>query len=454
MTYYIDSVLGNDENDGQSRQSAFKTVDRINSLVLSGGDRVLFKSGCNYPGNLKPMRNRDGVTIEITGYGAGEKPCIVSCSGEAIDLCDFDNVEISGLRLTNREGIRGIFIRNQSGGELKHIHIKQCDIENINVSHEEFAYESGGIICGSFSDIPGWFDDLLLEDNRIFDVCKTGILLTGFWGNRPHKRWGRNEYISDSENWWPSTGVKIRGNYIDETGGDGIVLIGTAGALIEWNTVYNVMTRPKYPSANAGIWPQSSNDCLIQYNEVGYSHKPEGYNDAQGFDVDIACRNTVIRYNYSHDNEGGFLLLCDDSASPETDGFTGTVVHDNLSVNDGKVKGELIALVGPVRGAVIKNNILYSTGSVDRIVEIWTSDGSNQAKDILFKDNTFICNGKSNRHNLANGENIRFECNKYWGTHKVPPAEDKTGRTQDPCLIKPGSTGKGMQVMSDYEPKG
>lgn len=454
MTYFIDSVTGSDQNDGRSRQTAFRSIDKVNALTLQGGDAVLFKAGCTFEGNLHPKRIRDGGVIRFGRYGVGEKPLIAAPGGEAFDLCDFDYVEVRDLALTNPNGIRGLFIRNQTaGGALRHIHVTNCTIHHVNENREAYAYESGGIICASFSDEPGWFEDLLLEDNEIRSVCRSGILMTGFWANRPTKLWGKNEYKSDTENWWPSKEVVVRGNYIDETGGDGIVIIGTVGALLEWNTVYHVMTRPVPPCANAGIWPQSSNGCVMQYNEVGYCNKPEGCNDAQGFDVDLSCRDTLIQYNYSHDNGGGFLLLCELGDTTDAHGFRGTVVRNNLSVNDGGVKGELIAMVGPVRGVLIENNTLYSTGAAERIVEVWTEDGRNQAKDVVLRNNVFVSNGRDNRFNLCSGENFVFQNNLYWGTHRTPPAQESQPLVEDPQFVQGGRTGDGRQVIAAYVPQ-
>ena len=62
--------------------------------------------------------------------------------------------------------------------------------------------------------------------------------------------------------------------------------------------------------AAAGIWPWSCDNTTIQFNEV-YGHKAPW--DAQGFDADYNCNNTIIQYNYSHDNYGGLVLVCNNA---------------------------------------------------------------------------------------------------------------------------------------------
>ncbi len=452
MIYYVDSVYGNDNADGLTRQSAFKTVTRVNQLRLHGGDTVLFKAGCDHFGNLHPVRSRGDGTVRFGRYGIGDAPRIIGDGGITFELIDFDDVEVTNLCFTNPKGYQGIGIQNISGGALCHIHICDCIINHINDDRETYRYESGGIICASFSqEKPGWFEDLLIEDNDIQDVARTGILLTGFWANRPTKLWGLNEYVSDTENWWPSKQVVVRSNYINRTGGDGIVLIGTVDALIEWNTVYNVMTRPVPHCANAGIWPQSSNNCLIQYNEVAYCHKPENCDDAQGIDVDLSCRNTLIQYNYTHDNEGGALLLCELSETDDKDNFTGTVYRNNLSINDGNVKGELIAMVGPVRGVKIINNTFCSSGNVSRIVEVFHPN-SKAAKDVEISRNIFVSNGNDNQFHLDDAKDFVFKDNLYWGACRNVPEGHFSPHVEDPSFNLSEIYGDGMNTIVNYIP--
>ena len=72
--------------------------------------------------------------------------------------------------------------------------------------------------------------------------------------------------------------------------------------------------------------------------------------------MDYNCDNAIVQYNYSHDNEGGFLLLME-SANYVT-------VRYNISVNDG-VKGTAQGLLDIRAGNVsIYNNTFYSDAEV------------------------------------------------------------------------------------------
>ena len=433
MIYYLDSIGGSDDNDGLSRQTAFRTLEKLNALTLQGGDRVLFKAGCQFPGVLSPKREPGNGVIVLGRYGTGEAPLIAGEGEVAVDLQDIGFVEVRGLAVTAPNGAYGIRICNTAGGETEHVHIVGCHIYDVYGAHERFSICTGGIVITTGRENPAWYRDLLIEDNHIHDVCRTGVILHTYWSNRPWKTWAENDYVSDTENWWPSYEVVFRGNLIERPAGDAMVLIGAVRPLMEWNTAYHVMNDPKPPCANAGIWPQSTEGCVVQYNEVGYAHKPEGCDDAQGFDVDLSCRDTIVQYNYSHDNEGGFLLLCELGGTAEY-GYRGTVVRNNLSVNDGNTKGELISLVGPVRGATVENNTICSSGNVERIVEVWTKDGTDQAKDVVFRNNLFVSNGKGCAFNVANGEDFRWEGNLYAGRCCTPPEGENHPLVADPLL--------------------
>ncbi|MBR5307489.1 MAG: S-layer homology domain-containing protein [Clostridia bacterium] len=67
--YYVDSVNGNDSNDGKSPEKAWKTIAKVNSTKFKMGDGIFFKRGDIY---RTRMTAQTGVTY--SAYGEGEKP--------------------------------------------------------------------------------------------------------------------------------------------------------------------------------------------------------------------------------------------------------------------------------------------------------------------------------------------------------------------------------------------
>ena len=67
--YYISSVHGNDENDGRSERTPWKSCGMLKTAPLTAGDAVLFECGSLF---RESMGIVSGVTY--SAYGMGEKP--------------------------------------------------------------------------------------------------------------------------------------------------------------------------------------------------------------------------------------------------------------------------------------------------------------------------------------------------------------------------------------------
>ena len=139
MNYYIDSRYGNDANDGLSRQTAFRSVEKMSEIMLNGGDTVLLKAGTEYVGSLHLKRNRDGGIIKIDRYGVGEKPIINGIGKSPVLLENFDYVEIESLDdgvvyISTGKGsgkdreVKDVFAYNLDFGTITHI----ADISKLN----------------------------------------------------------------------------------------------------------------------------------------------------------------------------------------------------------------------------------------------------------------------------------------------------------------------------------
>ncbi|MHC5116962.1 MAG: right-handed parallel beta-helix repeat-containing protein [Planctomycetota bacterium] len=194
---------------------------------------MLFKADTSYTGQLKPKGSgADGNPIIIDMYGTGAKPRIDG-EGDVYRTLLLENVEyyeVSNLEITNtgstagvsgRMGVR-VWANSPSLPIAHHIHLKNLYVHDVNGSLIKDGRGVGiNIWCsGSTSR----FDDLLIEDCHLVRTDRDGI---GFWSN----------YYDPTSNWNPSTNVVVRGNRLEDIGGDGIVVIGCEGALVEYNTL-------------------------------------------------------------------------------------------------------------------------------------------------------------------------------------------------------------------------
>lgn len=75
-TYYVSSSTGNDNNDGLTPQTAWATIQKVNSTGIQSGDSVLFKCGDTFYGSIQ-FPNFTSPTI-LGSYGVGNKPKITT----------------------------------------------------------------------------------------------------------------------------------------------------------------------------------------------------------------------------------------------------------------------------------------------------------------------------------------------------------------------------------------
>ncbi|HEY9704115.1 MAG TPA: right-handed parallel beta-helix repeat-containing protein, partial [Allocoleopsis sp.] len=149
--------------------------------------------------------------------------------------------------------------------------------------------------------------------------------------------------------------------------GSGIIISDVDGGLIERCVAYhNGWLCNSLQGGPVGIWAWDSNNITIQYNE-SYNNKTNGKKDGGGFDLDGGMKNSVMQYNYSHDNDGhGYLL----AQFPYARKSYNNVVRFNISQNDGrKNRTGGIYFWGDFRNTEVYNNTVYMDAppSVDSI---------------------------------------------------------------------------------------
>ena len=446
--FYVDSVAGDDTRSGISPDSAWKSLSKVNGTVFSPGDKILFKAGSTWEGQLWPKGSgRDGFPITIDKYGDGPKP-IIHCEGEAEDAVLLKNQEyweIQNLEITNTGAgeakRRGVHVASIDYGDMRHIYLRSLTIHDVNGIDSDKV--NGGIHYTSHGDArPSRFVDLRIENNHIYRVDRNGI-----FGWSSH--WVRAK-------WHPSLGVVIRNNRLDDIGGDGIVAVATNGALVEHNVVSRANQRSE--GYNVAIWAWSADNTVIQYNEA---YLTKGERDGEGFDSDWNSQNTIIQYNYSHDNEGGFLLICNEGGhTPASSiGNIGTIVRYNISQND---HNRGINIAGPVKNTIIYNNTIY-VGKGEKVDLVLHSDWHGWADNTAFYNNIFYVDGagkfgyglsrKDNGHydtapGFGRSTNNLFDSNVYFGIGQRP--EDRNGLIADPLLLGAGTAGIGRKTASVY----
>lgn len=405
--YYVDSMSGNDEYDGITEETAWRSLERVNAAEFQPGDKLLLKADGIWNGQLRPLGSgAEGNPIVIDMYGTGNKPIIngngttspdvdgqATVSG-AVMLVDQSYWEINNIEVTNfsdtvQSSRAGIFAR--SSGETKHVYVRNTYVHDVN-SDPDGKKVTGGII------FDGEFHDVLAENNHVKDVAIEGI---------------RNANSTNKT----STDVVFRNNYVEEVLGDGIVLAAMkSGGIVERNVVKNFVNTDVGNRNYAGIWVYASDNTLFQYNEA-FGGK-YGYNDGEAYDIDLYCNNTTFQYNYSHNNRGGFALFMN--------GSTNSVFRYNISVNDGQ--DTEIFYYGPTTQndapEIYNNTIITGASSRTKIFNSWSASTT-----MKFYNNL-----------IYGGQNVQFAnypVNGDFANNSVYPAAilDANGPTEHPGVI-------------------
>jgi len=446
-SYHVDSESGRDANDGLSPASAWRTLPKVNTTTFGPGDRILFKAGTKYTGQLALRGSGSaGNPIVVGIYGGTARP-LIEAEGkfpEALLLKNKEYWEVNGLELTNlgptEEPFRyGVRLVAWDYGIVHHIHLRDLYVHDVNGSLKKSRGEGQGIVWENGGDAKlSRFNDLLIENCRLLRTDRNGIC-------------GFTSYDANRKIWFPSLHVVIRNNLLEDIAGDAIKPWGCDGTLVEHNTVRG--GRQRCQDYAAGIWPWNSDNTLIQFNEVSGM---KGTKDGQAFDSDGFCHNTIFQYNYSHDNDGGFMLLC----GIENEN---TIIRYNISQND---RTRLFHFYDLIRGTRIYNNVFFVGEGIDVHLFEWTPGGAGWATDTLIANNIFYIHGIGRNHyglrkktpddgvwisqpGFGGATKVTFENNVvFGGTADVP--EEWKRLAMDPMLVAPGSGKEGFGSVDGY----
>ncbi|MEK5032288.1 S-layer homology domain-containing protein [Paenibacillus sp. FSL R7-0302] len=450
--YYVDALTGSDSNDGRTPETAWKTFSVVNQTTFEAGDRILLKKGGIWNEQLYPKGSgTDEKLITIGAYGTGSKPVINGggMAGGAVYLRNASNWMIRDLEVTNYASERGtvyregIMVENANGGILRNIHIKDNYVHDVSSS---FRYptvsgaEGGPHAFGGISVYVGGttgtdkFDGVWIEGNTVERIGRTGIVV---WD----QRFNGTDYAT--------VNVTIRGNYVKQADSDGILTFGVNGGLIEHNIAEeggNYSEEGEF-NGSAAIWPTRGRNNVVQFNESFNTNKPEG--DGQGFNLDIDTIDSVVQYNYSHGNKGGFMLFVDARLTPGVlTGSSNNVVRYNISQNDLTHTFNFAGGVTP--DTQIYNNTIYiGAGQNTRIIDHEWDDGGNINAPYSFKNN-LVYNLGQGGYNLP-GVNGTFDHNLLYGNHPASEPENANSITANPLLVAQGSGGTGWNTVDGYK---
>ncbi len=392
MDYYI-SAFGNDSNSGISQKQPWQSIDRVKATQLLPGDSVWFHANQIFKGNLT-LSESDVPTLDkpITFGSYGEsKATIDAGTGAGFIAKNRGGVQIVDLNFVgagaDKNNSSGLWFVNTlpEHKKLKHIRIDKVDVSG---------FKHAGICIAAQPIDKGWrgFSDVKITYANVHDNGDAGINCFGAWNPEEGGYAHADIYIGNCCV-YKNVGISGKGSH----SGNGIVLSQIDGATIEYCEAYqNGELNDCEVGGPVGIWTWDSNRVLIQFNE-SHHNRTGSCKDGGGFDLDGGVRNSIVQYNYSHDNDGaGYLLAQFEGAKA----FHNNVIRYNVSENDGRKNSYggihfwSTGANGGIRNTTIyRNTILTSKSSAGNPAAVdCMSEG---VQNIYFYNNTFKTDGKT-----------------------------------------------------------
>jgi hypothetical protein len=418
---YVDSLRGNDMRSGYSPNTAGRSIDKVSRTVFHPGDKILFKSGSHWYGELALHGSgKPSHPITIDTYGDGPRPEISGDGGGAtVLLRNTQYWEIHRLSLSNAAsatGIRdGVLVETDMPGEVvHHVLLEDLSIHNVigRVGADIASKNTGGIgFFAAGKERPARFDDIAVLHCTIENVDATGIWLYSESPAHPRDAFWASAY---------HTHVHLDGNTIAGAGKNSIIVRLSEAPLIENNVISNSAARFH---GNA-IVVFSSKDAVIRRNIV--SGTTFYGNEGAAYDSDYNSLGTVIEYNISHDNGGGLVDLCSNPKAGEGRGYNdGTIVRYNISQND---KYRVFGFDGPVTNTLIYNNSVYIGAVLSPLIVDFDLFGNSPGypRTTAFVNNVIV-NGGNGGYKWSGGQDYTFEANCFLGVHPPNGPVDRKG---------------------------
>jgi hypothetical protein len=406
--YYV-SVQGNDHNPGTSPALAWRTTARVNATTFQPGDQVLLEGGQSFWGNIWLRSSSQGTAsqpITFRSYGGGQAVI------QSDSTFGFYAHNTAGIAIRNLAFVGSGRLSNQNSGIIFYLdsanaHLQYLRIDSVDVS----GYRSSGLSIGSWNGLSG-YANVRVTNSDFHANGEVGFNSYAYFP-APQGYAHHNWYVGNCRAYDNSGRADITSIHT----GNGIMLSGIDQALMEQCTAYhNGWLNGSTAGGPVGIWGWGCNALTIQKSES--HHNMSGTNkDGGGFDLDGGCTNSVLQYNYSHDNEGpGYLL----AQFPGASAMHNLTVRYNISENDARRNnyGAITLWSSGSSGGIEHVDIYNNTVVVSRPNDNSSPHAlyimSGAITDISLRNNVLQTSAGLLAAVSATNVGVRLEGNCYW----------------------------------------
>ena len=321
--YYVDSNTGDDNNDGQSEDTPWRTIHKVNNMMsqLPVGSDILFKRGEQFSTHSLyiAIGGTENDPVVIGAYGNGPKPVFINDTHIICTKKDLGHIHVQDIFFQSPGFGSAVYFRAEN---LHDISISRIDIRDS---------DQNGIFLAAV-------DGYLIEDCTIRNCGLSGILIYG-----------------TEEDWPPITNGIIRANEIvdmDPVHGDGITLHKSDGEnhgdigpnhLLENNLIGN---------CGENAYDLTAGSHITVRNCEGY-----GSNEIE---VLLAVDDVWIDRCYFHDGNGDGIYIAPSARAKISNSIIENMAQHSLVIGSTSGSGD------PVSDVEIYHNNIYNT--VDSVI--------------------------------------------------------------------------------------
>ena len=342
-TFYVDTLNGNNSNNGLTPENAWKAIEKINSMSFTEGDYIYFKRGCiwNETKLEVPSSGVQYAPITIGAYGMGEKPIIT------VHYSADTSILVAGKEFVT---IQNLDVRGGNQASLSVYGSDHVVIENCTIGINS---KSIGIWVSKKYWAP-------IKNSSDYGIIRNCFVYSGYEPGGVYPEDGI--HLRSSANYW-----EIYNNVIKDWGHSAISLWqNEENTTVSHNKIYrNLITTEKSPYCrgydikgmdggcqynefyfniirNTTVRSQIGGDHnLVYYNIIDTVRNSEmkDYRTAQGILITRGYVNSdyVAHHNKIYNN---IIYNCDES------GIRIRSIEDNWSIHDNEIKNNILMNCG------------------------------------------------------------------------------------------------------------
>lgn len=425
--YYV-SNSGSDSNNGTSTGTPWQTIAKVNTGpggLFQGGNCINFNGGQTFTGNLTLASGGNVGTITpanpivIQSYGTGRATLQATTGGgdedAAVRITDINSFTFRNLIV--RPGSSPprwcVDINGSSGGVVTGIDVGGCTALTLAVGHYSV--------------------DILIRSSNAVTVSNNTV--SGIAGVTSKDDTGINaDGMSAAYSIIGNTILNIGGRTgadggANGTSGNGITTNNNGNSLgtVFFNLIHDTGANTNNCGGPSGILAYNMGNLTVSSNEV-YNIRPLNNTypgsgcDWDGIDLDGGVLNSIVEYNYTHNNGGAGLLAF---MGPVDNNWGPNTYRYNISENDltlSQLNGFFGAVTFSNEGGALPvlrfyNNTIYnSLNSPNNSAISITSATPAVASGSIIANNMIITTGNNKilSCNLGNFANITFRNNGYY----------------------------------------